>query len=119
MQDPARLEQLGPPPWQGGPPLPLALAATLERLDQSGAAPELDRLRDALPATSCARQGACCGLLPPLMPLEMLVWLARLGGRTALERQAQAAALVEHFLLNAWQRRPCPWARPGALKAIR
>ncbi|MFH1034551.1 MAG: hypothetical protein V1806_08600 [Pseudomonadota bacterium] len=73
----------------------------------------LARLYQRLPQTTCARQGHCCGLLPPLASLEMLAWLARLPSLPPEERSVQAVALVEHFLLNAAQRRACPWSRPG------
>jgi hypothetical protein len=65
-----------------------------------------------LPDTACARRGFCCALLPPLQPVEMLAWLHGQAGREARARAAEVARLVEHFLLNAAVRRPCPWALP-------
>ncbi len=90
------------------------LAPALAAFQRQGLAVSLEALYQRLPATICARQGHCCGLLPPLAPLEMLAWLAGLAARPAQERAEQVAALVEHFLLNAAQRRPCPWARTGS-----
>ena len=102
------------PPWREGPACPPALARCLERLEAIRAGQELERRRQELPSTTCARQGDCCGLLPPLLPVEMLDWLAKLGSLPAPHRRKEARALVGHFLLNAAQRRACPWSRPGA-----
>lgn len=89
-------------------------AAPTPTLRPPGLATALAALYQRLPPTTCARQGRCCGLLPPLAPVEMLAWLAELVSRPSGERAEQVAALVEHFLCNTAQRRPCPWARPGA-----
>ncbi len=67
-----------------------------------------------LPQTTCGRRGDCCGLLPPLAPAEALAWLDRVGRATGAQRAAQCCRLVAHFLLNAAQRRDCPWTRPKA-----
>ena len=74
----------------------------------------LEQLYQELPDTTCARRGACCGLLPPVFTVELAGWLHRLPEIPYKERAAQARRLVEHFLCNAAQRRPCPWARPDA-----
>ncbi|MFZ5586398.1 MAG: hypothetical protein ACOZHQ_10750 [Thermodesulfobacteriota bacterium] len=89
------------------------MVQSLGRAVRVGAFARLAALYQALPATNCVRQGHCCGLLPPAQPIEMLAWLARApaGGPVWPD---QAAALAEHFLANAHQRRPCPWSRPGA-----
>lgn len=94
------------------PPAPLRQA--LKAFKAQGLDRALRALYQGLPATTCARQGACCGLLPPLAPLEIYAWLAWLDQAPPGERQEQVLALVEHFLLNAAQRRPCPWALAGA-----
>lgn len=73
----------------------------------------LHQIYQRLPATTCQRQGHCCSLLPPLQPSEIIAWLCRFAQVADPERTAAAADLVCHFLLNAVQRRPCPWARPG------
>lgn len=96
----------------GHPGWPRDLLRALGTAGRTGLFQRLAGIYQGLPATTCERRGDCCGLLPPLQPIEMLAWLARRPG----EDQAwadDAAALVEHFLLNAHQRRPCPWARPG------
>lgn len=67
-----------------------------------------------LPATTCQRHGHCCSLLPPLQPAEIIAWLIRSTQAGAAERAQSAASLIRHFLLNAVQRRPCPWALSGA-----
>jgi hypothetical protein len=77
-----------------------------------GLADSLSAIYGVLPDTSCARRGFCCSLLPPLHPAEMLAWLHRQAGLDSQARAAQVARLVEHFLLNAAVRRPCPWALP-------
>jgi hypothetical protein len=74
----------------------------------------LAQLYQELPSTTCDRQGACCGLLPPVHTVEMAAWLHRFLSLPYRERTSQARKLIEHFLCNAAQRRPCPWARPGA-----
>ncbi len=94
-----------PPEW-----LAPALMAWADR----GLGARLAALYQRLPPTTCARQGYCCGLLPPLAPVEMLAWLAGESQAVLVERSAHLADLVEHFLMNAAQRRPCPWAAPGA-----
>ncbi|MFH1060512.1 MAG: hypothetical protein V1797_17760 [Pseudomonadota bacterium] len=95
------------------PAWPPELVQNLAWARQSGLSARLSGLYARLPATTCARQGHCCGLLPPLQPIEMLAWLSRwpAGGQAGAD---QSADLAEHFLANAMQRRPCPWARPGA-----
>lgn len=75
---------------------------------------EIIKIYAELPDTSCARRGFCCSLLPPLQPSEMRRWLHLQAGRPGAERAAEFARLVEHFLLNAALRRPCPWALPRA-----
>jgi hypothetical protein len=52
--------------------------------------------------------------MPVLHAAELAVWLRRWLGLPQAERIAQAAALVEYFLLNAARRLPCPWAEPNA-----
>lgn len=74
----------------------------------------LDELYRRLPATTCQRHGQCCSLLPPLQPAEIIVWLIRFIRTPQPERAQTASSLVRHFLLNAVQRRACPWALPGA-----
>ena len=44
----------------------------------------------------------------------MAAWLQGFMALPYRERAAQAGRLVEHFLVNAAQRRACPWARPEA-----
>lgn len=96
-----------------GPAWPRELVQDLAWARRSGLSARLSGLYGRLPATTCARQGHCCGLLPPLQPIEMLDWLTSepAGGDGWTD---QAAALAEHFLTNALERRSCPWARPGA-----
>lgn len=74
----------------------------------------LEQAYQELPATTCARRNACCGLLPPVFTVELAAWLHRFPATPYKERASQARRLVEHFLGNAAQRRPCPWSRPGA-----
>ena len=74
----------------------------------------LEQLYQELPDTVCARRGACCTLLPPVSTVELAAWLHRLPNIPYKERASQARRLVEHFLVNAAQRRSCPWALPGA-----
>ena len=74
----------------------------------------LEQLYQELPDTTCARRGACCTLLPLVFTVELAAWLHRLPNAPYKERAAQARRLVEHFLVNAAQRRPCPWARPDS-----
>lgn len=93
---------------------PLSLAQALRRWTGDAWHPGLEQVYAALPATSCARQGACCGLLPPMHPVEMLAWmsgLSRGGEQASLD---EAAKLVKHFLQNAFRRLPCPWALPDS-----
>jgi len=66
---------------------------------------------DRLPSTVCQRRGACCGLLPPAHPLEMLAWLGELCRMDEEARGKEAQSLVEHFLQNACLRLACPWSR--------
>ncbi|MBI5524022.1 MAG: hypothetical protein HY910_15450 [Desulfarculus sp.] len=94
--------------------LPGSLNAALAAFRRQGLAVALEDVYQRLPATTCARQGHCCGLLPPLAPVEMLAWLDGLQARPAAERAEQIAAMLEHFLTNAAQRRPCPWAQATA-----
>lgn len=94
--------------------LPGTLAGAMVAFRGQGLAMALEDVYQRLPATTCARQGHCCGLLPPLAPVEMLAWLAGLQARPAAERAEQVATMLEHFLTNAAQRRPCPWARATA-----
>ncbi|MBI4799214.1 MAG: hypothetical protein HY794_10880 [Desulfarculus sp.] len=94
--------------------LPGSLAAALAAFRRQGLAQALEDIYHRLPDTTCQRQGHCCGLLPPLAPVELLAWLAGLQARPTGERVAQASALIEHFLTNAAQRRPCPWAEATA-----
>ncbi|MCB2190987.1 MAG: hypothetical protein KQI62_05440 [Deltaproteobacteria bacterium] len=74
----------------------------------------LEQLYQELPNTTCARQGSCCTLLPPVSTVELAAWLHRLPETPYKERAAQARRLVEHFLCNAAERRSCPWARPDS-----
>ena len=74
----------------------------------------LNQLYQQVPDTTCARRGACCTLLPPVSTVELAAWLHRLADIPYNERSAQARRLLEHFLVNAAQRRPCPWARPAS-----
>ncbi|MCF8041963.1 MAG: YkgJ family cysteine cluster protein [Desulfarculaceae bacterium] len=74
----------------------------------------LEQLYQDLPDTTCARRGACCTLLPPVSTVELAAWLHRLPDTPYKDRAAQARRLVEHFLVNAAQRRPCPWSRPDS-----
>jgi hypothetical protein len=74
----------------------------------------LDQLYQRLPVTTCQRQGHCCSLLPPLQPAEIIAWMIRFAQTSPPRRTRTATDLVRHFLLNAAQRRACPWARPGA-----
>lgn len=94
--------------------LPASLSAALAAFGGQGLAMSLEDIYRRLPATTCRRQGHCCGLLPPLATLEMLAWLAGLQAGPAEERSGQISYLIEHFLTNAAQRRPCPWARARA-----
>ncbi len=96
---------------QPQPSLPQSLARALRHWPQSGWRLRLDQLYTALPATSCARNGACCCLLPPAHSVEMLAWLSELTRSGEEARCAVASELVRHFLLNAARRLPCPWAR--------
>lgn len=88
--------------------LPLAAAQT----DHHSYFEKINNIYGLLPDTSCHRQGHCCSLLPPLAPVEMLAWLAHQASRPGPERGSEASRLVEHFLLNASLRRPCPWSLP-------
>jgi hypothetical protein len=90
------------------------LADALSGWSRAGWRPALERIYAALPATACARQGACCGLLPPVQPVEMLAWLGELSQGDEQTGCGQAVMLVEHFLQNAAIRLPCPWALPDA-----
>ncbi len=90
------------------------LQSALAQAPKIGLSNKLNNIYQALPNTGCLRQGHCCALLPPLLPAEMLAWLVRLADRPGPERGGEAARLVEHFLLNAALRRPCPWALPRA-----
>lgn len=67
-----------------------------------------------LPVTTCQRRGICCGLLPPVQHIELLVWLLEFLQLPREEAALQANKLVEHFLFNAAQRRQCPWLEPGS-----
>ena len=96
------------------PGLPGSLAKALAAYDRQGLGAQLQALYQRLPATACQRQGRCCGLLPPVAPLEMLAWLVGMQTEPAGERSQQAAEMIEHFLTNAGKRQPCPWSRPGA-----
>lgn len=99
------------PPSRG---LPRSLTVAMGAFACLDMAQALEGLYQRLPATVCQRQGHCCGLLPPLAPVEMLAWLARHQAMPTPERLDQVAALLEHFLTNAARRRACPWAGPGA-----
>ena len=74
----------------------------------------LEQLYQELPETTCSRRGACCTLLPPVSTVELAAWLHRLPDIPYKERAAQARRLLEHFLVNAARRRPCPWALPDS-----
>lgn len=74
----------------------------------------LEQIYQQLPDTTCARRGACCTLLPPVSTMELAAWLHRLADIPYNKRSAQAQRLLEHFLVNAAQRRPCPWAFPDS-----
>ncbi len=78
------------------------------------AAVELHRVYRRLPLTTCDRHGLCCGLLPPLLPVEMLCYLGEMPRREPGQAAGEAAALTAHFLGNAARRLPCPWARSGS-----
>ena len=99
----------------GGKPNPQhILADALRQWSRAEWRQGLQRVYAALPATACARQGACCGLLPPVQPVEMLAWLGELRQGDEQAGCGQAARLVQHFLQNAAIRLPCPWALPAA-----
>lgn len=89
-------------------PHPLAQAKQSWRL--SGWRTRLTGIYAALPETNCARRGACCGLLPPMQPVEMLAWLCEQDQMDKETSGARAVDLARHFLLNAVRRLPCPWA---------
>ena len=91
--------------------LPQPLAQAMLGWPGSGWQVRLENIYAALPATSCERRGACCALLPPMHPVEMLAWLGGLCQADPETSCVLAADLVRHFLLNAAQRLPCPWAR--------
>ncbi|MBU1275023.1 MAG: hypothetical protein KJ720_06575 [Proteobacteria bacterium] len=86
------------------------LRSGLQEASSRGLFVNLEQAYQDLPATTCARRGACCGLLPPVFTVELAAWLHRLPATPYKERAAQARRLVEHFLGNAAQRRACPWA---------
>jgi hypothetical protein len=90
------------------------LAQALVQWNKAESRPRLERIYASLPATACARQGACCGLLPPVQPVEMLAWLWERGQGDEQAAGGEAARLVEHFLQNAARRLPCPWAMPDS-----
>lgn len=95
-------------------PVPAArgLFRALAQAQTNGIINAIGAIYARLPDTSCARSGFCCSLLPPLQPAEMLAWLRAQALREVRERTAEVSRLVEHFLLNAAVRRPCPWALP-------
>ena len=93
--------------------LPPSLVQALEKLHQKNGRSALDRVYGRLPETTCQRRGLCCGLLPPVQHIELLVWLSELIALPSDETRFQTARLVEHFLFNAAQRRACPWLEPG------
>jgi hypothetical protein len=94
-------------------PKPSTLQILLQALrhwPQTALPARLEQIYAALPATACARQGACCGLLPPVQPVEMLAFLGELQQGEEKARGETALMLVRHFLQNAARRLPCPWA---------
>lgn len=105
-------------PHPQGPSSPIhGLFQAVRQAETKGFVDSIGKIYGALPNTTCARSGFCCSLLPPLQPIEILAWLGRQAGRDARERAAEVARLVEHFLLNAALRRPCPWALPRSCAA--
>jgi hypothetical protein len=95
-------------------PLPLPLAEAMRLWPRSGLPGRLREIYVALPATKCARRGACCGLLPLMQPVEMLSWLSEMDKADMEARIVLVLDLVRHFLLNATSRLPCPWARESS-----
>lgn len=93
------------------PSLPRPLARAMRLWPGSALQSDLEQIYAGLPATKCTRKGVCCGLLPPMQPVEMLAWLSELSQREAETSGTAATELVRHFLSNAAQRLPCPWAR--------
>lgn len=90
------------------------LLRALETAQDQGFFTRLQQLYQELPETTCQRRQDCCGLLPPLLPVEMGWWLAGQRANTAKERAGAARRLLEHFLCNAARRLPCPWSRRDA-----
>ena len=93
------------------PSMPRPLARAMRLWPRSGLRSGMEQIYAGLPATKCARKGACCGLLPPMQPVEMLAWLSELSREELETSSAEAVELVRHFLSNAARRLPCPWAR--------
>jgi hypothetical protein len=91
--------------------LPQSLEDAIRLWPQNNCRISLQDIYSALPATKCARAGACCGLLPPVQPVEMLAWLGELCQGDVDTACDMAKGLMHHFLLNAARRLPCPWAR--------
>ncbi len=88
------------------------LASALGWFQRSSIALQISRLHQELPATSCARQGHCCSLLPPGQPVEIIAWFAWFLEQPPERRAQEAARLLEHFLTNALRRNRCPWSLP-------
>jgi len=95
---------------------PRDVAWAVDQAVGRGFARDLASAYAKLPDTICAREGHCCGLLPPVHPIEALCWLGRLADQRADRRAAELAKLTEHFLTNAVQRRPCPWREENACR---
>ncbi len=93
--------------------LPPGIEQALKKLNHTNDRSALSRVYGRLPDTTCQRRGLCCGLLPPVQHIELLVWLSELIALPIDEARHQAVRLVEHFLFNAAQRRECPWLEPG------
>lgn len=94
--------------------LPSPLAKAIRLWPISDLPTGLTEIYVALPATSCARRGACCGVMPPMQPVEILSCLSELDDAEVKDRIALSLDLVRHFLLNATSRLPCPWARESS-----
>lgn len=99
--------------------LPRELTRALVQLSRSNGRDGLDSAYGRLPSTTCQRHGHCCGLLPPVQSVELLVWLLEFSALPQDEMTAEARCLVEHFLFNAAQRRQCPWLEPGRCAVYR
>ncbi len=91
-----------------------SLLDALETARSQGYFTRLEQLYQELPQTTCTRRQACCGLLPPMAPLEMAWWFCGQRGESSKERGGAARRLLEYFLLNAVRRLPCPWAGPDS-----